>query len=305
LPPENRKESVRPSAGALAPDGNDYKIEENLMKISLAIQSLRSCTLEEAAGITRALGFEAMDLDGVMDTTLKREGILSLDRTEIQRVKDLGLIAPNIHWTFAPGSLYPAVNDPDPKVRADNTEQIKHLVEFCHAAGILSILVLPGMLLPGQGVADGRALSVEALNEYAAICRQANIALFIEPHVKCSFESPKMAAWLAQQVPDAKIALDFAHFICQGYTQPEVDTLVPYTGHVHLRQARSGLLQSKLEDGTINFGLVVDELRNAGYSGYWCVEYVHQDYIGADNVDVLTETVKMRDFLLSNLGNET
>ena len=273
------------------------------MNISLAIQSLRSCTLEEAAGITRALGFDAMDLDGVMDTTLRREKILSVDRDEIRRVKDLGLIAPNIHWTFAAGSLYPVINDPDPKVRADNKEQIKRLVEFCHEAGIASILVLPGMLLPGQRAADGRALSVEALNEYAEISREAGIELLIEPHVKCSFESPAMAEWLLQQVPGARIALDYSHYICQGYTQPDVDVLIPYTGHVHLRQAKSGLLQTKLEDGTINFALVVDQLQEAGYTGYWCVEYVHQDYIGADNVDVLTETVKMRDFLLANLKN--
>jgi len=272
------------------------------MNICLAIQSLRSCTLEEAAGITRTLGFNAMDLDGVMDTTLERDKILSGDRSEVQRVKDLGLIAPNIHWTFAPGSLYPVINDPDPEVRSKNKEQIQRLTEFCHLAGILSILVLPGMPLPGQKAADGRALSVEALNEYAAITEEAGVDLFIEPHVKCSFESPKTAAWLAQQVTGARIALDYSHFVCQGYTQLDVDTLIPYTGHVHLRQAKSGLLQTKLEDGTINFALVVDELQNAGYTGYWCVEYVHQDYIGADNVDVLTETVKMRDFLYSYLS---
>jgi len=272
------------------------------MKICLAIQSLRSCTLEEAAGITRALGFDAMDLDGVMDTTLKREKILCIDRSEVQRVKGLGLIAPNIHWTFAPGSLYPVINDPDPKVRAQNKEQIRRLTEFCHEAGILSILVLPGMLLPGQKAADGRTLSAEALNEYVAVAKEAGVDLFFEPHVKCSFESPKMAAWLAQQVPDARIALDYSHFICQGYTQLDVDTLIPYTGHVHLRQAKSGLLQTKLEDGTINFALTVDELEKVGYAGYWCVEYVHQNYIGADNVDILTETIKMRDFLKDYLS---
>ena len=272
------------------------------MKISLAIQSLRSCTLDEAAGITRALGFDAMDLDGVMDTTLKREKILSVERSEVQRVKDLGLIAPNLHWTFAPGSLYPVINDPDPKVRAENKEQIQRLTEFCQEAGILSILVLPGMLLSGQKAADGWALSAEALREYVDITKEAGIDLFYEPHVKCSFESPKMAVWLAQQVPGARIALDYSHFVCQGYTQPEIDPLIPYTGHVHLRQAKSGLLQTKLEDGTINFALVLDELLKISYSGYWCVEYVHQNYIGADNVDVLTETVKMRDFLKAYLS---
>ena len=269
------------------------------MKTCLAIQSLRSCTLEEAAAITRALGFIAMDLDGVMDTTLNREKILNGDRSEVQRVKSLDLIAPNIHWTFAPGSLYPVINDPDPKVRADNKEQIKRLVDFSNSAGIQSILVLPGMLLPGQRVADGQALSVEALVEYVELAHEASVDLIFEPHVKCSFESPKTAAWLAEQAPGARIALDYSHFVCQGYTQPEVDILIPYTGHVHLRQAKSGLLQTKLEDGTINFFLVIDQLQNAGYDGYYCVEYVHQDYIGADNVDVLTETVKMRDFLTS------
>jgi sugar phosphate isomerase/epimerase len=273
------------------------------MKICLAIQSLRSCSLEEAAGITRALGFTAMDLDGVMDTTLKREKIVSVDRSEIQRVKELDLIVPNIHWTFAPGSLYPVINDPEPKVRAENKEQIKRLTEFCQKAGILSILVLPGMVLPGQKVSDGWALSAEVLNEYVDITQEAGIDLFIEPHVKSSFESPKMAVRLAKQVPGAEIALDYSHYVCQGYTQPEIDSLIPYTGHVHLRQAKSGLLQTKLEDGTINFALVVDELQNNDYSGYWCIEYVHQDYIGADNVDVLTETIKMRDFLMANLSD--
>ena len=98
--------------------------------------------------------------------------------------------------------------------------------------------------------------------------------------------------------------LDYSHFICQGYTQSEVDILIPYTRHVHLRQAKNGLLQTKLEDGTIKFSLVLDNLRIAGFDGYLSVEYVHQDFIGATNVDVLTETVKMRDFLKDNVWDE-
>ncbi len=143
------------------------------MKMSLAIQSLRSCTMEEAAGIARALGFDALDLDGVMDTTLQREKIFKLDRSEVQRVKDLGLKTPNIHWTFAPGSLLPAINDPDPGVRQDNKEQIKRLADFCQAAGIASILVLPGVILPGQSLAEGRKLSAEALQDYVEIAHAA------------------------------------------------------------------------------------------------------------------------------------
>lgn len=267
------------------------------MKACLAIQAIRSCTLEEAAGIARALGFTAMDLDGVMDTTLRRDRILKNDHGEVQRVKDLQLTIPNIHWTFATGNLYPSINDPDPAVRASNNEQIQRLVEFCQKAGIASILVLPGMFLPGQSASDARKRSADALNEYAEIGKAAGVAVYFEPHVRSAFESPETTAWLARQAPGVRVTLDYAHFICQGYTQPEIDALIPFTGHVHLRQARPGLLQARLEDGTINFSLVLDNLRQAGYSGYLCVENVYQDYIGANNVDVLTETVKMRDFL--------
>ena len=73
---------------------------------------------------------------------------------------------------------------------------------------------------------------------------------------------------------------------------------------MHLRQAKNGLLQTALEDGTINFALIVDKLRSVDYEGYLCVEYVHQNYLGATNVDVITETVKMRDFLSNYILNQ-
>ena len=272
------------------------------MRTCLAIQSLRSCTLREAAGIARALGFEAIDLDGVMDTTLSRSGILEGKNDEVMRVKEIGLVVPNIHWTFGTASLYPVVNDPDPIIRAKNKEQIKRLVDFCHKADIYSILILPGMFLPGQSVADAHKLAAESLNEFQVIANEAGVVLMVEPHVTSSFESPESTIWLAKQVPGMGIVLDYSHFIVQGHTQQEVVCLIPYTTHVHLRQAKSGLLQTRFEEGTINFSLLLDGLREADYGGYLCVEYVHQDFIGATNVDVITETVKIRDFVNKHLG---
>ncbi|MFN4292530.1 MAG: hypothetical protein ACK4JD_00165 [Thermoflexales bacterium] len=53
--------------------------------------------------------------------------------------------------------------------------------------------------------------------------------------------------------------------------------------------------------GTLNFAAMLDALRQAGYNGYLAVEYVHQDYMQTDNVDVISETVKMRDLIRANL----
>ena len=61
-----------------------------------------------------------------------------------------------------------------------------------------------------------------------------------------------------------KITLDLAHFMTLGYRQDEIETLAPYAGHVHLRQARQGALQAKMEEGTINFSALFGALRDAG-----------------------------------------
>ena len=52
----------------------------------------------------------------------------------------------------------------------------------------------------------------------------------------------------------------------------------------------------------INFLKFFDNLRQADYNGYLCVEYVHQAYIGADNVDIVTESVKMRNLIRKHVA---
>ena len=270
------------------------------MKLSVSAVSFVSCSLEEAAGIARALGLEAINLVGTGAEDVFG-GVLHVGPSGVKRVRALRMTVPNLHWGIGSG-LQPAINDPDPGVRESNKELYQRAVEFCHEAGILSITAVPGIVHPGQSVRDARAQSVDVFNEYVPIASAANVRLTTEAHVKSAFESPESAVELLRAVPGLGLVLDYAHFVCQGYTQSSVDPLCQFTADVHLRQAKPGLLQTALEDGTINFALVLDQLRQVGYADYLCLEYVHQDYIGADNVDVLTETVKMRDFVRAQLG---
>ena len=211
--------------------------------------------------------------------------------------RELNLKHPSIHWTFGKASFYPTLNDPNPVVRDGNREQIKRLAEFCHESGIRAMLVLPGMILPGQSAEDMRKYALDAFHQFYEIGQAADVGLMFEAHVGCSFDTPASALWLAQQVPGLGIALDYSHFVCQAFTVTDIEPLLPYSSHVHMRQAKPGLLQTRLEDGTIHFPMMLDRLREIRYGGYLSVEYVHQNYIGADNVDVLTETVKMRDLI--------
>ena len=45
----------------------------------------------------------------------------------------------------------------------------------------------------------------------------------------------------------------------------------------------------------IDFAAVIDLLKRAGYGGYVTLEYEHDPWMDCDQVDVMTETIKMRD----------
>jgi sugar phosphate isomerase/epimerase len=100
---------------------------------------------------------------------------------------------------------------------------------------------------------------------------------------------------LLGQVPGLKLTLDYAHFVCLGWRQDEIDVLAPHAAHVHLRQAKPGFLQTKVGQGTINFEAQCAALRDAGYGGRLSLEFVHQDYMDTLHDDVLTETIILRD----------
>jgi sugar phosphate isomerase/epimerase len=110
-------------------------------------------------------------------------------------------------------------------------------------------------------------------------------------------DSPVRTLDFLAAVPGLKLTLDYAHFVCMGWTQSAIDPLAGHAAHVHLRQARPGALQAKWGEGVIDFGAVAERLRAVGYAGFLSIEYVHQGYMNTLSDDVLTETVRMRDHM--------
>jgi len=159
------------------------------------------------------------------------------------------------------------------------------------------VFVLPGVVNPGQGRKEALARSAESLKRLVGVAAGAGITLTIEPHVHSYLESPTLTLELLDKVPGLKLTLDYAHFVCLGYRQEEIDVLAPHAGHVHLRQTKTGELQTKLAKGTINLPAELATLKAAGFAGTVALEYTHQDYMDSLYDDILTETIRLRDLV--------
>ena len=265
------------------------------MKLSVTTWSFPKLNLDEIAGLARVLGIEAIDLGYFYDGTLDKQRVLDDPRGYGEELAArLPVRVANLYHLF--GSDLHERNlslPPNPQ----NFRDARCAIEFASAVGADSVFFLPGMINPDQSRDEAITASANALKPIVEEGQDAGIVITVEPHVHGVLESPADTLKLLERAPGLRLTLDPAHFIALGYVQREIEQLIPYAGHVHLRQARQGCLQSKMELGTINFPAFFAALRDAGYDGWMSAEYVHQSYMDTLYDDVLTETVKMRDCL--------
>ncbi|MGL4967496.1 MAG: sugar phosphate isomerase/epimerase family protein [Inquilinus sp.] len=263
------------------------------MQLSLTSWSLRACSLHEAASIARALGIGGLDLGYFYGPALDKAALLADPDGMAETVRALGIHVPSFYHLF--GDSLSDRNLADPRHRDRNVADFRKAVQFCARAEIDTIFILPGVCNPGQGRAQALEESARSLNALVPIALEAGVTPTIEPHVHSFLETPTLVQELLARVEGLRLTLDYAHFVCLGYRQEEIDPLARHAAHVHLRQARPGALQAKGHEGTINIEAQLATLRDAGFQGHLALEYVHQDYMATLHDDVLTETIRMRD----------
>jgi sugar phosphate isomerase/epimerase len=266
-----------------------------LLPLSGAAWSFVGATLQESAGIWRSLGVHTIDLLAVPGATVDSAALIAKPESEAARIRALNTPVANLIFAFGSSFSDRALNHPDREVRIRNADAFDAVIEFCRLAAISSITLLPGIEQPGWSREHSVAVAAEVLNQFAASGQANGINVSFEPHVESLFESPAQTLDFLEANPQLKITLDYSHFVYNGYAQDEIDCLARFAAHVHLRQGAPRVLQARWNDGVIDFGKVVRTLRQAGFSGYYALEYEHDSWLDNDRVDVISESIKMRD----------
>lgn len=93
------------------------------------------------------------------------------------------------------------------------------------------------------------------------------------------------------------LTLDYTHFTRAGLPDKAAEPLIAHASHFHARGARKGRLQTSIQNNTIDYARVLRTMRKTGYHGYVGVEYVWIDWEHCNEVDNLSETIQLRDFL--------
>ena len=210
------------------------------LRLSLTSWSLPYCTLPECAGISRALGIEAIDLSYFYRSALDKERLLSHpEQYAAEVVSKFQISLASLYHLFGDTISDRNLSNPDAMVK--NLADFESVLRFCGEAGVASILLLPGLVNPGQTRQDALDISSEALKMMRDKAARTDVTLTIELHVHSYLESPSLVLELLGLFQGLRLTLDYAHFHCLGYRQEEIDLLTPHAAHVHLRQRELAL----------------------------------------------------------------
>lgn len=277
------------------------------MELTCTSFSFPLLTFEQSLHQIALLEIGAVDLGAHLEGThLSPEAIEADPQGQAVRVTRAvgaaGLAIADLFPTFGRGFRDRPVNTPDPALQAANRHRFAALVEFCEAVGCPGITLLPGVIWPDLGPERSFDLAVAGLTEFVATGRAAGLRVSIEPHLESVVEEPERALALAEAVPGLEFTLDYSHFVAAGIAPERVHPLIPRVGHFHARQAAPGQLQAIRDEGTIDFGDLVRRLAAANYDRYLSVEYTWQEWRDCNRLDVVSESIMLRDQLRAHLA---
>lgn len=190
-----------------------------------------------------------------------------------------------------------AANDPDEKVRERNRSRFGAMVEYSERLGAKHMTGLPGVRHEALPAEADWELAVNEARWRLDQAAERGVVYSIEPHVGSLLPDPETVLRFLAEVPGLTLTLDYGHFLYQGMSNESVHPLIEHAAHFHARGGARNLLQSTMKDNAIDFAEIVHRMRQVGYEGYLCLEYVWVDWESCNRTDNISETLLLREEL--------
>lgn len=197
-----------------------------------------------------------------------------------------------------------AANHPVQEERSRGRALFRDILALTARLGVNGMTTLPGIDWSDESHEDSLNRAAAEFRERVNEASALGVKLSVEPHVGSVCESPSDAARLCELAPGLALTLDYSHVVRQGLPEADADPLLNYTRHFHVRGAADHRLQAPLSENTIDYERILDVMDAVDYSGCLSLEYLAEDSDDVSYVDVLSETVLMRDRLRAKLTGQ-
>jgi sugar phosphate isomerase/epimerase len=218
-----------------------------------------------------------------------------------RKLTERGLRCADVFLQMNPSFVPYAINHPEAARRRRARDWFLKMLDYATAADAKHVTTLPGVRFETEAPSVSWRRTCDELAWRVAQAERQGIVFSVEAHIGSIAPEPKAALRLVRDVPGLTLTLDYTHFTRIGRPDSASEPLVAHASHFHARGACKGRLQSALPQNAIDYARVLRAMRKANYRGYVGVEYVWTDWEHCNEVDNLSETIQMRDFLRANM----
>jgi len=256
-----------------------------------------------ALGLIADLGFEGVDI-GLFGggAQLSPETVLArVPQSAHELSKEMGDSGLSLADIFLmPGSFdVLAANHPDAAERSKSRDLFRRCLEFVALCEGKHMTALPGIPWKDESLQTSVSRASEELAWRAAQAAAVGVVFSIEPHLESVVETPEATIALLGKTPGLTVTLDYTHFTFQGIPDSRIQPLIRHASHFHARGAAAQRLQMPLKQNVIDYSRVVQTMVREDYRGFVGVEYCWDEWKQCNEVDVISETILMRDLLRS------
>jgi len=259
------------------------------MKIAYGTYALPQMMLEDAFPALAQIGY-----DGVELFIGPRHVGAMLDDFDPARREQLRSILERTGLGLPAFMVYGSVYAPDRAAHLANLEAMRLYAQLARDLGMAE----PPVLACGFG---GRAdewdtikeQMVEALADYAVVAEEEGFIFAGEAHSGAAVDRSERVVWLLDEVnhPRARFHFDIVHLFLAGEPIDEcVRTLVPYTAHTHIMDARRYPDGSRdlllLGDGDLDTVAYLRAMDEAGWDDFITLEFSTLIW-GSDDYDAM------------------
>lgn len=107
---------------------------------------------------------------------------------------------------------------------------------------------------------------VERLQRLVEVAEGEGVRVAMKSQIGCMSEDPDTVKVLCDNVQGLGLTLDPSHYHCGPYPNKNLDKIMPYVFHVHLRDSKKDQLQVRVGQGEIEYGKIVSQLSKVGYA---------------------------------------
>lgn len=272
------------------------------MRLSLGNGAFPLLSLEQSIRLTRLLEFDGFDLVLMGNSAHVRPEDIAADLAGwAKRTSALldaeGLETADVFCVPWTDFTTMAPNHPEVEERIRGRRLFRQMLDLAEAIGAPGVTMLPGVDWPDESHDTSLRRAADELQARSTEARQRGLGFSIEPHLGSVCHNPGDVMRLCELAPALTLTLDYTHFVAEGISEREIEPLAPLSRYVQTRAVAPGRLQAPLKDNTLDFERMVDVLQAAGYDGFINVEYVWVAWRHLDEVDIVSETVLLRDRL--------